>query len=256
MRYEISAELPQLQKAGMDLRGLYVVRRRAQRGERRLMGRIERLDGCRVLLSEAVDESSIAAADVQLEGSLENFSRCLRTLLGDRYAALHNAIDDVEARFRLGPDFDKIVDRMGAFLRRKSPISLAPGFEGTVGARLQLKNERDRTCIYNAPQVEYVFDRAGAHRNSFAWPGLVNSGPYDRLTFTKKSPRILVVCPATSEGKVDVFLKALRDGVQPPQKTFPNGFAKIFGLVNPEFIRHSICSIPESPGSLCRGTAT
>ncbi len=237
MRYEITAELPLLQKAGVDLRGLYVVRRQAQRGERRLMGRIDRLDADLVLLSEATGEPSIPVADVQLEGSLESFSRCLRTLLGDRYTDLHNAIDDVEAKFRLGPDFDKVVERMGTFLRGKSPIALAPGFEVKVGARLQLKNEPNRTCIYKAPPVEYVFDRAGAQRSDFAWPGLVNSGPYDRLTFAKKSPRILVVCPTTTEGKVDVFLKALRDGVAAPLKGFPNGFAKTFCLVNLEFVR-------------------
>ncbi len=237
MRYEIGAELSALQNAGVDLRGLYVVRRRAQRGERRLMGRIERLDGERVLLSEATDEPSIAIADVQLEGSLESFSRCLRTVLGDRYTSLHNAIDNMEAKFRLGPNFDKVIERMGTFLRRKSPIALAPGFEVKVGARLQLKNEPNRTCIYKAPPVEYVFDRAGAQRNGFAWPGLVSSGPYDRLTFAKKSPRILVVCPTTTEGKVDVFLKALRDGVAAPLKGFPSGFAKTFGLVNPQLVR-------------------
>jgi hypothetical protein len=53
----------------------------------------------------------------------------------------------------------------------------------------------------------------------------------------KKSPRILVVYPATVEGKVEVFLKSLRDGAPPPQRAFPSGFAKTFGLVNPEFVR-------------------
>jgi hypothetical protein len=237
MRYEIAAELSALQQAGVDLGGLYLVRRQAQAGERRLVGRIDRLDADGVHLAEATGESLVAAADVRLEGSLESFSRCLRTLVGEQYGRLHNAIDDVEAKFRLGPDFDKVVDRMGMFLRKKSPIALAPGCEAKVGARFRLKNEGDRTSIYKAPPVEYVYDRAGAQRSDYAWPGLQTSGPYDRSTFAKKSPRILVVCPTTTEGKVEVFLKALRDGMPPPQTAFPNGFAKTFGLVNPEFVR-------------------
>lgn len=237
MRYEISADLEALERAGLSLHGLYVVRRNAQRGERRLMGRIDRLDGDRVLLSDATDADTLAAADVQLEGSLESFSRCLRILLGNRYTALRRAIDDVEAKFRLGPDFDKVVDKMGDFLQRKSPIELAPGFEIRVGARLKLANAPNRTCVYKAPEVQYVYDRSGAQRDSYAWRGLTNSGPYDRQTFPKKSPRILAVFPTTSEGKVDVFLKALRDGMPPPQRAFTTGFAKTFGLVNPEFIR-------------------
>lgn len=237
MRYEISAELSALQKAGVDLRGLYVIRRRRQRGERRLVGRIDRLEGDQVHLTEAEDQTTFAAADVQIEGSLDSFSRCLRKLLGDRYTELLSAIDDVQANFRLGPDFDKVVEQMGEFLRRKSPIILAPGCSAKIGKRLRLANQGGLTSIYRAPPVDYVFDRSGAQRDAYAWRGLQSSGPYDRTTFAKKSPRILVVFPTTAEGKVDVFLKALRDGMPPPQKAFPNGFAKTFGLVNPEFIR-------------------
>jgi hypothetical protein len=237
MRYEIAADLPALQQAGVDLSGLYVVRRCPQKGERRLVGRVDRLADDLIHLAEATHDSTVLAADVQLEGSLESFTRCLGTLLGQRYTRLRDAIDDVEAKFRLGPDFDKVVERMGEFLRKKSPIVLAPGCEARVGARLRLKNEGDRTCIYKAPPVEYVYDRAGAQRNEYAWRGLQTSGPYDRSTFAKKSPRILAVFPTTTEGKVEVFLKALRDGMPPPQTAFPNGFAKTFGLVNPEFVR-------------------
>lgn len=35
----------------------------------------------------------------------------------------------------------------------------------------------------------------------------------------------------------EVFLKVLRDGMAPPSHGFANDFAKIFGLVNPEFVR-------------------
>ena len=46
-----------------------------------------------------------------------------------------------------------------------------------------------------------------------------------------------MVYPANAEGKVETFLKALRDGVPPPNRGYPTGFAKIFGLLNPEFLR-------------------
>jgi hypothetical protein len=100
----------------------------------------------------------------------------------------------------------------------------------------RFKNSLDITTVYTVSPVEYVFDRAGTKRDQLAWRGLQRNGPYDRTTFAKKSPRILVVYPDTIEGKVDIFLKALRDGVQ-PSRGFPNGFAKTFGLVNPEFLR-------------------
>jgi hypothetical protein len=237
MRYEVNADLVALQSAGVDLSGLHVVRRQVQPGERRLVGRIDRLADGVVHLTEATDKDVVAAPDVRLEGSLESFTRCLRTLLGGRYLALRDAVDDIEAKFRVGPAFDAVIERMGDFLRKKSPINLALGLEAKIGNRLRLQNEGDGTCIYTAPPVEYVYDRAGTKRAKYAWQGLQTNGPYDRSTFAKKSPRIIVVYPATSEGKVEVFLKALRDGIPPPQRAFPNGFGKAFGLVNPEFIR-------------------
>lgn len=238
MRYEIEADLIALHKAGVDLSGLYAVWRKPQPGQRRLVGRIQTLNEGVVQLSEAtIAERTVAATDVRLEGSLESFSRCLGALLGNRYAGLRNAIDDAEANFRLGPAFDAIVDKMGEFLRRKSPVMLGQGIEARVGNRLVIENGAESTSVYTVPPVEYVYDRAGSKRHEFAWVGLQTHGPYDRTTFAKKSPRILVVYPAIAEGKVEVFLKALRDGIAPPNRGFANGFAKTFGLVNPEFVR-------------------
>jgi hypothetical protein len=236
MRHEINADLVALHEAGVDLSGLYVIWREAPVGQRRLVGRVDTLAGSVVRLSEATNAQTVAAGEVKLEGSLESFSRCLRALLGNRYEGLRAAIDDVEAGFRVGPAFDAVVERMGEFLRRKSPINLAQNIEARIGQRITIENAANTTSIYVVPPVEYVYDRAGSKRDIYAWRGLQSNGPYDRATFAKKSPRLLVVYPATAEGKVEAFLKAFRDGMPPPQRGFPNGFAKTFGLLNPEFI--------------------
>ncbi|MGH6895846.1 MAG: argonaute/piwi family protein [Geminicoccaceae bacterium] len=249
MRYEVDADLVALQQAGVDLSGLYVIRRQPAPGQRRLVGRIDTLADGVVHLSEATGDSTAAATDVRLEGSLENFSRCLKVLLGSGYGALRDGIEDVEANFRIGPEFDAVVERMGEFLRRKSPVALAQGVEVRIGNRLAVENGEQGTSVYVVPPVEYVYDRAGSRRHRYAWTGLQNYGPYDRTTFAKKSPRILVVYPASAEGKVEVFLKALRDGMPPSQRGFPNGFAKTFGLLNPDFLR---CSARVS-GTDCAG---
>lgn len=237
MRHEINADLKDLQSAGVDITGLYAVRRKADPGMRRLVGRIDQFNGSIVRLSETSDAESIEASQVQLEGSLEGFARCLKTLLGKRYENLRRAIDDVEAGFRVGPEFDSIVTKMGEFLRKKSPIGLGQRVQAHIGKRLTIENDRDVTSVYVMPPIEYVFDRAGANRSKYAWPGLQKNGPFDRATFARKSPRILVLYPDTVEGKVEAFIRSLRDGVPPPQQQFPNGFAKTFGLINPDFLQ-------------------
>src|SRR5208282_4668261 len=112
MRYEINADLVALLEAAVDLANLYVIRREFELGQRRLVGRIDKVVDDVVHLSEATGETTIVAANVQLEGSIENFSHCLSTLLGNRYGELRDAIGDIEANFRRGPDFNAVVDRM------------------------------------------------------------------------------------------------------------------------------------------------
>lgn len=236
MHYDIQASLTDLQKAGVDLTGMYAVRRQPQPGQRRLIGRVGALDGEHATLSESSDTSRIAVADIKLEGSRENFARCLKTILTNRYKALTDALDDQEAAYRLGPAFDESVAKMGEFLR-KTPVPLALGQSAYVGDRIILSNDNsDTTNVYVTPVVDYVFDRTGAKSAEYAWPGLMKFGPYDRTTFATKSPRILVVFPSTARGKVEAFLKGFRDGLGANQRGFPRGFGQIFGLVKVEFV--------------------
>jgi hypothetical protein len=117
---------------------------------------------------------------VKLEGSLETFATRPKAPLGNKYTAFHYAVDDVEAEFRVGPKYDGIVERMGGFLRRKSPVRFGDNLFGKIGTRLKIENHLDTISIYTTPPVDYVFDRAGSKRDIYAWRGLVAHGPYER----------------------------------------------------------------------------
>ena len=76
-RYDIGPELQELAAAGVVLAGMDVVRRSPARGQRRLVGRIDRLAGDQVVLSEATEQiTHIPAADVAVEGSKDAFVSC------------------------------------------------------------------------------------------------------------------------------------------------------------------------------------
>jgi hypothetical protein len=85
MRYEIDAPLIDLHQAGVDLTGMYVVRRAPQPDERRLAGRLGRLDGGQAILVEATGPDVMSIDDIKLEGSKENFTRSLNSLLRRQY---------------------------------------------------------------------------------------------------------------------------------------------------------------------------
>src|SRR2546423_748833 len=103
-RYEIGSELQELADAGIPLVGLDVVRRKPAAGQRRLVGRIERLDGHDVVLSESFDGlSRIAASEVALEGSREAFATCLKAILGTRYEVFEKERQRLEGDLLGGP---------------------------------------------------------------------------------------------------------------------------------------------------------
>ena len=90
--------------------------------------------------------------------------------------------------------------------------------------------------VHLAPRVEYVFDRTGAKSADLACPGLSQYGPFDRSSFANRSPRVLVVYPLSTQGKVEVFLRSFRDGMGSNFPGFAKGFVDLFGLVKVDFV--------------------
>src|SRR5262249_34403060 len=253
MHYDIDVPLSDFQAANIDLTGMYLVRRVPEKGKRRLVGRIGHLAGTEVHLSETTDADIVPVDSIKVEGSRENVARCLTGLLGTgRYKALMNALDDEQAAYLLGPAFDQVVDKMGAHLAR-TPLSIAQGVQAKIGERIVLKNDDTTRNVYVTPPVDYVFDRTGAKSAPYAWPGLSQFGPYDRATFTNKSPRLLVAFPASTQGKVEAFLRAFRDGLGASYRAFSKGFRDLFGLVQVDFV---MCPVAVSTADKATAEAT
>lgn len=244
MRYDIEASLPDLLQAGIDVRGMYAVRRNRQPGERGLLGRIRSIEDDMVQLFEETVLASANVSDVKLEGSKENFTKCLTALLYYNYKKLLNALDDQEAGYRMGPRFDEAVRKIGEFLARK-PIMLADGISAQVGRRIVFANEGQARNVRLATTVEYVFDRTGAKSSEYAWKGLSQFGPFDRSSFANRSPRILVVYPSSTQGKVENFLSAFRDAMGLNYTAFSKGFVDLMGLTKVEFV---MCQVEVNNG--------
>lgn len=253
-RWEILASLSQLQNAGVNIQGLCVIRRKPQPGQRRLVGKISHILNKTVYLSESFDEiTSIFEDEVWLEGSKSSFTRCLKTLLADKYDAFEEERILQESNLLKGVALDKTLTHMGEFLAKKSPLQLAPDLQAHIGSRIEVVNDDTYQTMIAASPVEYCFDSARTKRSIYAWSGIERYGPFSREIFSKKSPEILVLFPDTVQGAVENFLRAFRDGISIKKKVFraeidnweetsryAGGFAKIFGLVNPKFTQQKI----------------
>jgi Piwi domain len=245
--WQIQASLSSLQREGIDLQNLYVVRRYREHGQRRLVGRIDRLVSDVVYLSESFDQvDSINEEEVWLEGSKASFSRCLKTILGERYANFESERTDQESKLLIGPAVDNTLNEMREFLVRKSPLHIAPDLEGMIGSRVEVINTQEYQSVISTSPIEYCFDAARTKRHPFPWVGIDKYGPFSRENFSKKTPEIIVFFPDTTQGAVEKFIWALHHGisikeideyggVERETSRYAGGFAKIFGLVNPKF---------------------
>lgn len=254
-RWSVERPLAELAEAGVDLRGLYVVRREPEPDQRRLVGRIDRLDGSTVELADTFDgPTRLPADDLRLEGSTLSFARCLQRLLGNRYERFE-ALRAKGVADLLGPAaFDAEVDRVGSYLAR-SQLELAGGLRATIGERIELAKSGRPPNVTALRRVHYCFDAARTKQQTSAWPGLAEFGPFSGDTFPKKSPRLLVVFPDVLKGRAETFVKMLRDGATGAQATaYRSGFATTFALVDPDFELLAVpWSGPDSPADRYRG---
>ena len=244
--WQILASLDELQAAGIDLAGLYVLRRIPDPKGRRLIGRIKEVVGLKVILSESYgDAKEVSVDDVYLEGSRASFAHCLKQLLGRDYDQFEKERQEQEGLVLVGDALDERVERMGEYLQKASPLTLCQNLQCSVGGRIPMQNAGDYRTVVQAATVDYCFDAARSKRNKYAWLGLENYGPFSRDTLAKKSPRILFIFPDSVQGPAERFLRYFRDGITSIQNSrYSGGFAKTYGLVNPQFV---ICRIPLFP---------
>ena len=127
--WQILAPLDELQAAGIDVAGLYVVRLNPDPTGRRLVGRVKELVGQKVILSEAhADATEVFVDDVLLEGSRASFAHCLKQLLGRAYDDFEKERQEQEGFVLVGNALDERVGRMGEYLQKASPFTLCQNF--------------------------------------------------------------------------------------------------------------------------------
>ena len=247
-KWEIDADLSALQNAGVDLSGLYVVRRNPQPEERRLVGQISSIIGTTVHLAAAYDgRTSIGVNEVFLEGSKASFSRCLKTLLGRDYDFLESGRQREEAKFVNGPAIYALLRQFHQFFQKDPNLQLTPDLWVTIGEQLVLENSTAYQTIHRAAPVQYYFNPARTKASQYPWMGIKQYGPFSKDTFPKRSPNILVAFPDTAQGATERFLNFLRDGITLAGRSqYEGGLSKLYGLINPTF---TMCKIPLLQGS-------
>jgi hypothetical protein len=236
-KWEITADLTALRDAGVDLGGLYVVRRNVNPDERRLVGQIKGVEGPIVTLAASYDNADfVPAAEVYLEGSKTSFARCLKALLGRDYDIFGQARQVEEAKLLSGPAINDLLQQFHQFFQKDPVLQLTRDLSVTIHEQLTIKDQLNYQTIHRAPPVQYYFNPARTKAHPYPWMGIQQYGPFSKDTFPKRSPNILVVFPDNAQGCTETFLKYLRDGITTNGRSpYEGGFAKLYGLINPTF---------------------
>ena len=252
-KWDILAPISELMTAGIDVRGLNVVRRDPMAEERRLVGEIGTVQNGIIRLAASYDDlPEIAESLVWLEGNRRSFKRCLNVLLRGWYDTFDERRVDAEGELLGGPGLAKLYSTMGQVLEKNSPIPITSDIECRVLGQIRPANIDGYKTVVDVPQGDYCFDPSKKKRDTFAWPGLERFGPYSRDTFSKRSPRILVLSPDKASGKVGQFTGQLAQGITSIQNSrYAGGFAKLFHLHNPEFASVSIPLLGASAKDSC-----
>lgn len=236
-KWEITADPAALNAAGVDLNGLYVVRRNPNPDERRLVGQINTVSDKTIHLGAAYDDrTTIPSSDVCLEGSRASFARCLKALLGRDYETFDQSRQREEARFLAGPAVNTLLQQFQQFFQKDPTLALTSELSVTIHEQLTINDNRHYQTIHRAPPVQYYFNPARTKASPYPWGGIQHYGPFSKDTFPKRTPNILVVFPDSAQGGTETFLKYLRDGITMNGRSYyEGGFAKLYGLLNPTF---------------------
>jgi hypothetical protein len=236
-KWTINADIAALSNAGVDLAGLYVVRRHPSPDEPRLIGQINNVTDKTIHLAAAYDDRpTVSTNDVLLEGSRASFARCLKTLLGNDYDFFEQSRQREEAKLLSGPALNDLLQTFHQFFQKDPVLTITDEFTVTIHEQLTVANSPAYQSIHRAAPVQYYFNPARTKANPYPWMGIQQYGPFSKDTFPKRSPTILVVFPDTAQGATETFLKYLRDGITTNGRSpYEGGFAKLFGLLNPTF---------------------
>lgn len=221
-RLLIKPTVSELVARGVDPLGLYVVAESdvddpyiLPMFNRRLAGRIERIEGNEVVLTDA-RQDRLALDQAHIEPSRVNFERVGRAILGSAYdpfqRQLMPRLHDVSAAEKQLERLNQIV---GTFKDLQGDLPCCAGLsislEGhltEVGLGIGVGQSRK----LGTPQCSL---RPGGSI-TVPWPvdpKIDANGPFDADGFERKQPRIAVIFPAEQKGHVERFAAQLRDGV-------------------------------------------
>ena len=219
-----NATVSELISRGVDVLGRYVVMEEEvepvksiiePQYRRRLMGKIEKIDGNTLKLTDFRDKEKIDATVCYLEPRLENIYHCIASLYPNKYEEILNK-KQMEIFRVTGAKYQvERLRKLIEWLKKSGPIKCSSDLSFTISKQLHSASEgRDAGNFRMLSNPTCILRPGGSI--TVNWPvdrHLEDKGPFDAESFPKKTPRIAVIFPHRFKGEVEVFMRQFRDGI-------------------------------------------
>lgn len=212
-KWIITASIAELNKWGIEVTGCYALPvnmwHQPVRGDR-IVGRISEVYGDQVKLVDYRTEEFIPASKYTIEASLDNIQRCIK-ILGVQGSKSYNAVrTEISKLLNSEGQQQRIKDIAGVL--SESPIDCAPGLSVTIDKQAFSPSSSSRISSNVWTSPGFLLKYGGLPVNQKIANALAAQGPFDRDSFPKTTPYILVITPKQYLGRVDQFLRIWRNG--------------------------------------------
>jgi len=202
---------------GLSAEGRYVCRRRAAEEtylypRLDLLGRVCRVDGSRLSLTDSLDGNDFETAEVLLEPRLENLQATIEAFWGQRASAVFSELQSRRMPIASAAGkLTRIKETLAKLRNRKQPLTIANGVQVLFGEVLDDSAPQFPDQIATQrPTV--LFGAQGRNVGQYPDMGIRSWGPYMYMQHTRNTPIIAVVCEARHRGTVEQFANALCEG--------------------------------------------
>jgi hypothetical protein len=213
---------------GFNLVGLDAVGVR----ERHRRGRILAHSDSTITVITPEGESRGEAADWDVSPSTEAFLALARQELSEAEATAYNEAEWQEQATDLsGQNYTKKFLKVATWFESQSPRVVAPGISVSFGPVCDLPRPGRTSIVLELPPTQFCFSDDRVARHTIPAKGLDDFGPFDNLTFFRKQPSIVLVCPADAQYDAEVLGRLLQTGL-PSARAFRKGFLGTYRLAS------------------------
>ncbi len=212
----IDIPLTQLLENGVDVIGKYVCTHEKNeqdylRPHLKLVGQVSQILDDRILLNDTEGINEIDVAKAFLEPRSEYLDDIIQKIYGNHSKRILGKLKEYRGQLSsASAKLEKIIQTLNR-LKTKHSIVLGSNVKAELGDILSLGNPLFPQVI-STSRPNFLFGPQG--RNSGTSPdlGIQNWGPFNYSYHARNTPVIAVICEAQYRGRVDQFVKLLRDG--------------------------------------------